>query len=579
MNKRLFGVASVFLIWALVFTAHAGPLLVDKPIRAGGLWCLQDSANPLQFRYLPSSARLAKRPDGTPLFSLVYYSEPQTGGDALSSVEQSEGGALLNFMVEYFTPQQQIKRAEYALRQLVDEESRLLGPVVFDDGTYTLVSSTVSDAGVRFSDGKAPVLSSSRVAISVRLDSRTARLLDAALQSNTPDLSLVFDMVYSGVRSKFDADIIVDWQKASDSLDRGLKAGVSVYGIGVGGEIEQAVTDMLNNGAIKVDVRGSDESMEAMIADIQEAATELFFTPLEDVEADDNFGKVGLPEIPAGGGANRYFSINAQVKYKVKKIRTSGTTVIQLSKAAAATRRWSIVFDAGEIAANLVNNPAFVRNEDLSQRSMSVRNLVIKPDLELQNSFADIARSVDIEIVKTHADGRETFRQAHLSHDDVAQGKVAQVSYPRFAQESWQDWLSYRYRTQWVLRDDRKFTTDWNTVRAPEINLQVPLRSATIYPLGEMNTLRDHGVQAVIIEVSYPLFSDRQRTVKSVTTSQTAFPEFTVMVPTDHQEFTYTVTQIFAQGRRESYVTQDRAGFVSFDRMPVEPSEDSQPMN
>ena len=294
---------SIFLVLLLVSSpVTAGPLSVDTPVRAGGLWCLPDSASPLSFRYLPSEARLARRDDGTPLFSLVFFTEAAGDGSLNAQRDQADGGALLNFMVEYYTPPGRVRRADAALKQLVDPDAELIGPVVFSAGTYSLVSATTEAAEVRFADGAAPALPNGRVAISVRLDQREARILDAALQANTPDLSLVFDLIYAGVTASYDADIVIDWEKASASLDRGFQAGVSVYGIGVGGEMEEAVTDMMSNGAITVEVRGEDANMDAIVTHIQEMATELFFTPLEDVEAADNFGEFSMP--PAASTAS-----------------------------------------------------------------------------------------------------------------------------------------------------------------------------------------------------------------------------------------------------------------------------------
>ncbi len=559
----------VVLFIGISSVAWAGGSIVDKPVKAGGLWCLPDSSDPLQFRYLPASARLARNEDGKPFFGLVYYTEPGVDKEDAHTIDEADGGALLNFMVEYFTPKHQVRRASRALKDIVSADAELVGPVVFDDGTYSLISATTNDARVRFADGKAPVLSGSKVPISIRLDKEQAKVLGAALTSSTPDLSLVFDMSYSGVRSSFDADVVIDWEKASQSLDRGVKAGISVYGIGVGGEIEQAVSKMLNNGALRIEVRGDDANMEALIASIQQSATELFFTPLEDVEADDNFGQIGSPDMASTAGVNRYFSINAQVKYKVKDIATTGQSVISLRKAAAATRRWLIVFDAGEVSKNLLNDPEFVRVEDISNHSMSVRNVVVKPDVSWQsqqNSDERLIKSVNVELVKTHSDGRETFRLIHFSGEDLDNRLSRAISYPRYENEAWDNWLQYRYRSVWEFKNQPTSETPWQTVRADEIALDKPYKLTTIQPLGDLRALADRGIRAVIVEVSYPLFGQSKSVLKTALTTETSFDSFSIPVSSEATLFTYTITHIGRDGLRKSYQLNDRAGFAVFDQ-------------
>ncbi|MEM1146187.1 MAG: hypothetical protein AAF582_03200 [Pseudomonadota bacterium] len=561
-------------IWAATLAGLAASglvsaqIIVDQPVRAGGLWCLPDSHDPNLFRYLPEDARIARDPSGRPLFSLTYYNAPAAAGDEQSSIGQADGGALLTMFVEYATPRARIARAAAALTELVHPDAVLAGPVVFDDGTYGVISASVADARTAFSSGPAPVLENGRVAISIQLDRDQAAILFAALQADTPDLSVVFDMTYSGVRASYAADILIDWDKASDSLDRGVSASVSVYGVGVGGDIEEAVTELMTDGAITVEVAGEDAAMDAIVTHIQELATKLFFTPIEDSDAAEDFGKwsdVGGVDASAGQGTNRYFSLNAKVKYKRKAFATTGTSRISLRKAGPATRRWSIVFNASEVSANLRDNPDFVRTVDLTDNAIIERQIDVTLDASLRAEFGDLVDSVNVELRKTHVDGRETFRYVTLTADDLTSDVPQTLGYPKFGPEPWDEWLQYEARQEWVLKGLPSYHTAWHPQRSAQMILSAPFRRAEIQPLGDMGALEARGARAVIIEVTYPFLGGDRTERASALPRNGGFDPFEIVAPNEDVEFQYVVTQIFPPDRRVQCESADRSGFVIFD--------------
>jgi hypothetical protein len=53
--------------------AVAQQILVDRGVRAGGLWCFPLASDPQTFVYVPSDARLAADDAGRPQFSFVRY--------------------------------------------------------------------------------------------------------------------------------------------------------------------------------------------------------------------------------------------------------------------------------------------------------------------------------------------------------------------------------------------------------------------------------------------------------------------------------------------------------------------------
>lgn len=543
--------------------ASAQPLVVDQPVRAGGLWCLPSAEDPLRFRCLSDDARLARDASGKPLFSIVYYTEPRNQAAGHTSVDEAQGGALLTMILEYGTTPGKLALAERALQSSVDPDSKVDGPVVFQSGDYALVSATGERAERAFSSGLAPVVEGARIALSLRFDARGAQLLAQALKASTPDLSVVFDMAYAGVRKSYNADIVVDWDKAASSLDQGVSADVSVYGVGIGGEIEEAVTKMMSDGAITIDVIGEDASMDGIVTHVQEMATKLFFEPLDDVEAERSSG---LDDTNASAaGANRYFSINARAKYKRKAITTSGVSRFSLSRQAPATRRWSIVFDAGEIARDLRDDPHHVRTEDLTDSTIKSRRIALQLDVGFRPIFEELVDLVTVEARKIHGDGRTSFDQYTITRDSLNDEALPTLSYPRFEGDGWKDWLSYETRSIWSFRDAERFETGWRQSRDDQITVSAPIRLAPIHPIGDMQALARRGVHAVIIKVKHPYVTGELTTMKSALTTEPLFPAFTVPTTIENEEFAYTVIHVRDNDRRDRFSAADRAGFVVFD--------------
>ena len=60
-------------ILCCVVCGAAQQILIDRGMRAGGLWCFPLAAQPKTYVYLPSAARLATDDAGRPQFSFVRY--------------------------------------------------------------------------------------------------------------------------------------------------------------------------------------------------------------------------------------------------------------------------------------------------------------------------------------------------------------------------------------------------------------------------------------------------------------------------------------------------------------------------
>lgn len=551
--------AAAVILWAV--SATASQLVVDRGVRASGYWCLPYADDPLTFRYLPQDVRIARDADGRPMFSMIRYINPLKDNDA-------GAGALLTMILEYGTPRGRQATIQKALRTIVGPDATLDGPIIFESGAYHLTSSVAEDARVRFDSGMAPVLEGGRVAVSMQFEREASTRLWAALQAATPDLSVVFDMTYAGVHSSFAADVVVDWDKARRSLDRGLRAGLTVYSVSVGGEIEEAIDRMRNDGSISVSMRGEDKMSEELVAHIQEMATNLFFEPLAIEEKTQDIGNAADELVSMASGltqqANQYFSLDFNVKYKRKEIVSTGTAVINIDKQGPASRHWSMVFNAGEIAATLRDDPYYVKTVDLRQ-AMPERVLDVRVDARLNSILGDFVDLVTVELRKRHgAADRTTIDQVTITPENSGHDQTIRLHYPRVEGEDYESWFDYEVRTTWRLKGAIQHSSEWISSRDAEVIVHSPVRSATIQAIGDLSELARRGVRAVVVEVRYPYFGEERMARRTALTTESGFDSFDLIVPSEDAGFRYLVTHVYGN-RRESFESADKAGFILLD--------------
>ena len=234
MGARLRFLVALAVASVVVIPAQAQRLSVDQGMRAAGLWCfpLVDAAD--RWVYLPSQARLATDEASLPEFSFIRYVMNELGQEeSARTIERARGGGVLHFLVLYETPEEQVLRAQQELRRRLDDDALTLrGPVIFEQGRYALVSSILNPAsgtGERklLATGRAPVLEGNRLALSFDLDPEQSTLLLESFRMPTPDVSLTFDMAFSGLTDAYDATMTVDWSKVKEHV--GAKAGGTVY--------------------------------------------------------------------------------------------------------------------------------------------------------------------------------------------------------------------------------------------------------------------------------------------------------------------------------------------------------------
>jgi len=548
--------------------ASANAVLIDQGVRAGGVWCFPSASDPNRFYYLPDRARIAKGADGRDIFSILFFADPEvTRNDSrANTVGRGAGGALLTLQLEYDTPESRITAARRFLPEVTDNnKAEIIGPIIFKEGRYQLVTSLADTNTLPFVSGPAPVLEGGRIAISAKLNADEAALLDLSIDSSTPDLAVTFEMQFEGLHQAFDADLTVNWDEVSKSLN----AGGSVKAYFVSAEVDVTVESLVKSNAVQLKVRGNDAAMDQLITTAHETVMRFLFEPVYDPEVppETNSGGSALTGLASKtGGLGQYFSLSA--KYKRKDIRKSGTTTISMNKQGSTTRYSPIVFDSNLLASAIERTPSIVRYADLSKTALRKRDVIVTLDASLRGSFKSLISSVTIDLRRASEAEPAASQQLVLTRDDLLSGVEHKFSYPRLYPNQGNDWLDYQYRYNWAFTDGTTYISPWRNSSAGAIVVTPPFQERSVQLIGDLTALAKEGVIAVLVDIEFDRLGERRKEQVQLFTSSKPNMQIDLITEKSPINFDITVTHI-RRDDRKSWSFADNSGFAVIDTPPI----------
>lgn len=281
----------LFFSWQyqLIFSQS---IILDKPVTAGELTLFPDMEDDKAYYYLPDKPKIAINAAGKPQFSFLrYVNNTDTG-------EEGEGGGIVHAVVILEVTPEQRRAAERDL-QSAHPGAKIVGPVIYRDGTIGLISSIAQPNGDFAKQviglGKAPILDGQKAAISVQLNKLGAKILHGSFQTPTPDMSVSFEMVVSGYRMPKKAIIEANFDMVYEH--KAFKAAVAAPILQA--EINSTFDDLVKSGAIKVTNKGADEQMEKLIEDAYNKLTRMMF------DASGGTGTPSLSQLASSAGGQR----------------------------------------------------------------------------------------------------------------------------------------------------------------------------------------------------------------------------------------------------------------------------------
>ena len=266
------------LCLALACPAAAQQILIDKPVRAGELILFPDLGDPNTYYYVSDKPSLALDANGRPQFSFLRYVENVRSGADQPEAREGEGGGIVHAVVSLSVSREQLADAQRGLQRL-KPGARIVGPVVYKSGRFSLVSSFKDPQGGLTTQvvglGAAPLLDGERAAVSMQLTKKGAKILWESFNTPTPDISFSFEMEVVGFRSPHRALLEANFDQIYEH--QGFSAGLaSTY---LSAEIRGSFDDLRREGAIKLTQVGENEQLDQLIQVAYQKITEMMFQP------------------------------------------------------------------------------------------------------------------------------------------------------------------------------------------------------------------------------------------------------------------------------------------------------------
>ncbi|HEY4654322.1 MAG TPA: hypothetical protein VIH22_07400 [Cyclobacteriaceae bacterium] len=566
------GWMTIVIFLGLFITGYSQPVLVGGFVEAEGLICFPVYGDSTQYRYLPSRGRLATTENDLPEFSFLQYAVENTDAPVSgSSITEANGGGLIHFLVLYDTPEDQVRKAERELkRKLKRQDLRLSGPVEINAGKFMLISSLLIDGKEQkeiIGTGVAPVFQNSRVAFSFLVEPLKARLLMESFKMATPDISITFDLEFSGLTNAYNGQLVVDWAQVQESE----YSNSSVDAIFYSSDVEKSFGSLIQNGAIRMETYGNDSIASDLLSLAYDRLLKLMFDPVRPDSIPPEKTRGALEEIFGRRGLLGGLVGGSDV-YKKQTIRTSGETVVQINSRKLVQRHHLLTFNIGDLHKNFGDNERIFRKVAIDDPAFQQREVLVNLDGSIRDEFEDMISSVSVTMRKKHQNGDETVREIFVNKDVLSEyDGTSKLIYLNKGDNNRTGWLDYDYLVNWQFKKDGNYVADWVTANSPVINLYTPYKYRQIDLIGDVKKLEDTGVIAVSVEISYPFFD---RTKKDRVTIKTkddqADYNLEAILPLDTDIVDYSITWIFREGRKVMQRGQDEYGVILIDEVPNE---------
>lgn len=294
----------------------------------------------------------------------------------------------------------------------------VLGPVIFKEGRFTLISSILSSekkgALVRsvISTGEAPVLEGGRIALSFEMDPSRSKLLLESFKMNTPDVSVIFEMTFEGLSDAYDAKLKVNWNDVYSSEMINQKTNI----LFVSNDVSKTYNELRKNQAVELVSSGSDERMEIIVDHAYRKLTEMLFAPIdpeklpkqEQLEANEKVNsQIDLLGI---GSLTKALSINSNKLYQLKEFKYSGNTVLNFNSRLSIERYHTMVFNMGDLFKKYGDDIRFFRDINMDDPTFQQREILINIDGDVMPEFDKIIDNVTVILKKNHEQSIPTIK-------------------------------------------------------------------------------------------------------------------------------------------------------------------------
>lgn len=566
--------AGLFVLQMILLSAplSAQMIRIDAGLRVAGLWVFPLATQPNTYRYLPERTFLSKTESNQPAFSMLRYVALNKNGD--KPVDQADGGALLTFLTEYGTAADRVKEATKELQKMPGKETaEITGPIIFEEGSFALISSLVGSRDTTktrvLNVSRVPVMEGSKMAYSFNMEPRESKILMESFKMTTSDVSLSYELAFSGVVQTFNAILDVDWEQVYDYTS--TKKSENLFFSK--NESLEVVENLFNSQAVKMTVIGTDEASEKMLSVAYEQVIKIIFEPIDIEKYRTKSSTMGNLERAwkgfQDGAANLatfgLSGVGSKTGYTMRSIKRSGKTRVTLDKSTVVRRYHYLTFNLGNLYEQYGEDKQVFNTVNILDPDFMQRQVFVGIDGSLKAAFQQQVNDITVEVKKIHADGTTTLDALRI--DETSFGEVRRIGYLNrgdfdlsFDEARMEEWMHYEYRTIWDFKGGGRYESDWTRTRG-SINLFVPYRAQDIIFEGHLQHLWDAGTIAIVVDIDRDFFGTVQplKSVRIRPGDDLAELTRTYVAPINDWRYRYRVSYINAedQVRIQDWLEED----------------------
>lgn len=573
----------LFLLLISSFNLAAQKIFLDKYQEVAGLKVYQTVNNPNQYYYLSDQIQIGKDENGTSQVLFLKYSKKDASEAMQKDNTEGAGGGIFHALVNFQTPEEQVKAAEKAL-QKQNPNATIEGPITYKSGKVALISAIAGTSETKILGlVNAPTMEGNKTAVAFRLNKEDAKLLWETFKTPVPDISFAFEMEMEGFLSPRKVQLKGSFDKVYSSHEFGVSGAIPVKGIMLGADIGAAFEKMRNDGTIEVYQEEGGEADDEFLRIAYKQLADVIFqridaTAKEDTEQDPLEQLLKYQHLLKGSsdekeekngdkeGKSSSPMPSIMATYKHRSVKQSGDFKINFDKVSAAQQFTSFAENIGQI-----NCASCFReiNLDLAHKAFNQREITYMIDGMSEENFTSYINFVDVVFRKKHQSGAvEMNNKRIIRHTFSEKGNLFKMTYGYDKDIDEDKWHSYEYKTTWSFAGGKEVIEDWQTSSTGSVSLAPPFVKDVVSFEADKEVLDELGVRAIVIRL-YDMRGENRPKKLILKREQSGQIEY--FLPKGTQSYEYEITwmlddedgSIIESGRKKSAMP-----LIYLDRLP-----------
>jgi hypothetical protein len=261
--------------------------------------------------------------------------------------------------------------------------------------------------------------------------------------------------------------------------------------------------------------------------------------------------------------------VKVTIAFRMRRIERSGSFSFNM-------KQWNRVEIPVRFAANIGDLSRFkddsrmFRRVSLNDPMFKQREIPVTVDVASEEAFAAMLNAVTVTLRKRHQTGTETLDEVTIQRADFASGEVNTLLYGWDGDDDRTAWLEYDHRVRWSYAGGPVIETDWVPTSAGAMVLSPPLRARELVLEADPVLLREQGVRAVVVQVSYNA-NGTQRTAHATIRPSAEIGSETLVLYQDPQQPEYSYSfdwRLYGGEKRAAGPYDDMADFIFVDEIP-----------